>query len=142
MGYASLSDLTVYGLPATALGDLSTTQQQDALDNASAEVDSYLRGRYALPLVAWGVEVTKATCVLAAYALMSVRGYEPGGGADATLYQRYQDTLTWLRAVQRQAAHPNVTPASNQVPGWNQPYVISSSVIDLSTGRRAPNRGW
>jgi len=142
MGYASLADLTIYGLPATALGNLTVQQQQDALDTASDEVDSYLRGRYALPLQDWGVEIRKATCVLAAYELMAVRGYEPGAGADPVLQNRYNETIAWLNKVQRQAAHPNVTPAQNQVPDYNQPTVISSSVIDVFSGRRAANRGW
>lgn len=142
MAYASLSDLTTYGLPATSLGNLTVLQQQNALDNASETVDSYLRGRYALPLVSYGVEITEATCRIAAYNLMNIRGYNPAAGSDVNLVNRYNDTIAWLNKVQRQAVHPNLVPAQNQVPNYNQPFVISYSVVDVNSGARASNRGW
>lgn len=141
MTYASSTDLTTYGLPATALGTLSVATIGAALDAASKTVDSYLRGRYALPLVAWGTEITEATAIIAAYSLMNVRGYNPASAADANLFDRYNSKILWLRDVQRQAAHPDVTPAASQSPSHDQPYVISSSVIDAA-GRTATNRGW
>lgn len=141
MSYATPTNLITSGLPATALGTLTAAQQQAALDNASAEVDSYLRGRYPLPLQAWGAEITMATCVIAAYNVMNVRGYNPASGADVNLSDRYLNTIAWLRDVQKRAAHPNVTPAYDPAPIYAQPVVISSSVVD-ATGRTGPSRGW
>jgi phage gp36-like protein len=141
MGYATPTDLVTSGLPSTALGNLTPAQQQAALDNASALADSYFRGRYALPLLAWGAEVTEAVCVIASYKAMVVRGFSPAAGADSNLETRYLATLDWLGRVQRSAAHPNVTPSAAQSPTYDQPFVITSSVID-SNGRTATTRGW
>jgi len=139
--YASPSDLVTSGLPATALGTLTLVQQQAALDNASALADSFFRGRYDLPLLAWGPEVTEAVCVIAAYKALAVRGFNPASGADINLASRYQQALAWLGNVQRKAAHPNVTPSAAQSPTYDQPFVSSSSVVSQN-GRVATNRGW
>jgi phage gp36-like protein len=140
--YASLADLTLYGCPATSLGALSTDQQNAALSSASEVVDSYLRGRFSLPLTAWGVDITEATCRIAAYNLMNIRGYNPASAADVNLLDRYTAAISWLRDVQRQAAHPNVTPQQAATPDWVQPFVYSTSVVDVSTGATAARRGW
>lgn len=151
MSYASTSDLTAMGLPATALGALTGDQQQAALDNASALMDSYFRGRYELPLLAWGSEVTQCCAVIAAYLLMNVRGFNPASGADVNLLNRYEQyagapgSFGWLDRVQRRAAHPDVTPsASSQT--YAQPLVVTDSVIDqngrLASSVGRTNRGW
>lgn len=146
MSYASIADLVVYGLPSTALGSLTTDQKQAALDTASGEIDSYLRGRYGLPLATWGVEITKACAVIAAYELMNVRGFNPAAGADSNLELRHQKTLAWLSDVQHQAAHPNVQSAVvPELPPATQaarPLLISSSTAAVGSGQTAANRGW
>lgn len=142
MSYASAIDLTTYGLPSTAIGNLTPTQVSAALTEASSRVDSFLRGRFALPLVAWETDITQATCAIAAYNLLSIRGYNPGSGADVNIRDRYLDTLRWLSQVQKNMAHPNITPAAAQSAGYAQPNITTSSVISLSSGRTARNRGW
>jgi phage gp36-like protein len=140
--YATPADLITYGLPATALGSITPVQKQALLDNATAFVDSFLRGRYSLPLLAWGVEITEATCVIAAYrAIFGLRGGNPAAGSDTSLSDRYQQTLDWLAAVQRRAAHPNVTAAADNSPTYDQPVVFSTSVVTQG-GRVASTRGW
>lgn len=142
MAYATLTDLVTSGLPATALGNLTVAQQQAALDEASEQVDSYYRGRYSLPLATWDSATTQATCRIAVYNLVFVRGYNPAVGADPAIRDRYVEAKDWLARVQRQAAHPNVTSAVSQTPNYNQPMVISSSVTSLGNGATTTNRGW
>jgi len=142
MAYASSTDLTTFGLPLTALGQLTAAQIAGALDVASQKVDSYLRGRYALPLLAWGSEITEATAKIAAYNLLTIRGYNPAAGADINIKLRFDDAITWLNKVQRQAAHPNVTPQNTQATYYGQPKVTSQSVTQVFTGATAANRGW
>lgn len=148
MGYASPPDLLTYGFPATALGTLTTPQQQAALDTASATVDSYLRGRYALPLLAWGPEVTEWACIIAAYKLISIRGFNPANGSDRTLKDRYDRCMYELAEVQRQARHPNVTPQASQTPTFNAPQVWSSTMTATGQPAATPqqsstnNRRW
>ena len=105
-------------------------------------MDSYFRGRYSLPFIAWGQEVTECCAKLTAYHLLSVRGYNPAAAADVNIRDRYTDAIDWLNKVQRQAVHPNVTPQPSQTPQYNQPFVTSFSVISTATGQKAPQRGW
>lgn len=141
MSYASVAQFYVYGLPQTAVGAMTAAQIQGALDTASSEIDGYFKGRpYALPLTAWGIEVVRWCCVMAAWELLSVRGFNPAG-ADAVLRIRWEDTMKTLREVQRKAYHPDVTEGSQSVAGRVQPIVRSFSVT-TSTGQTGPNRGW
>lgn len=142
--YAQISDLTTYGLPATALQSPNLPVQvvNNVLASVSNQMDSYFRGRYSLPLIEWGVEVTDCCCKIAAYELLSVRGYNPAAAADVNIRDRYTDALDWLNKVQRQAVHPNVTPQPNQTPQFNQPFVTSFSVVSTATGQKARQRGW
>jgi phage gp36-like protein len=140
--YAQLADLVLYGIPVTAIGNLTTAQQTDALIAASAKIDSYLRGRYSLPLLAWGIEITQAACKIAAFDLMNVRGYNPQSGADNNLINRYNETILWLRDIQRQAAHPDVTPTDIQTQLKQGPAVISVSAWATNSGCTNTNRGW
>lgn len=139
--YATSADRDLYGFPATALGELTVDQVNAALASFSGTVDSFFRGRYALPLVAWGVEVRKYTVWGADYELMNLRGYNPSAGADITIATRYQNAIDWLKQVQRRAAHPDVTEATT-TSASQRPIVTSSSCVDVATGRRDANRGW
>lgn len=99
MAYATRTDLTTHGLSSAALGSISTTAQDAALDAASATADSYLRARYSPPVAGYGVDLTRAVCSLAAWDLLSVRGYDPQRGGDEALRLRAEDALRWLRDV-------------------------------------------
>jgi phage gp36-like protein len=139
--YANLADLTVYGLPATSLGQTTVAQQQAAIDAASATVDNFFNGRYALPLLSWDLQTRMVTCWIAAYHMLSVRGYNPAAGADDNIRTRYEDAMLWLDKVQAKAAHPLVTPSPSQSPAFDMPVVITSSVIAAS-GAVGRSRGW
>jgi phage gp36-like protein len=142
VGYATLADLTTYGLPATALGQLTAGQQQAALDQASKRADNYLRGRYALPLVAYDTDLTELVCRIAAFNLLCIRGYNPAAAADVNIKQRHDMAIRDLELVQKQQMHLNVTPAPSQVPDYDQPTLISSSVVNVGSGATGSNRGW
>jgi phage gp36-like protein len=143
MSYASLSDLTTFGLPATAIGpNFNTSQQQAFLDSASGEMDQFLGGRYSLPLVTWPNTFAQYCSVIAAYHLLVTRGYNPAAGADPNFENRYKWALEQLRLIQNQQLHPVVTPTAASVAAVSQPFVFSSSVVDVATGCTAPNRGW
>lgn len=140
--YATVAQLYIYGAPEKSFGQLSTEQKEGAITAASDVVDTYFRGRYQLPLVTWDISVTENTCRIAAYNLLSIRGYNPASGADVNILSRYEQAIEWLNKVQRQQAHPNVTPSFADSPTYHQPMVISSSVVNLATGSTARNRGW
>lgn len=142
MGYASLQDLYTYGLPATALGSLSAATQQAALDAASVKIDEHIGARYALPLLSWPSSFPEYAAKIAAYQLISVRGFNPASGADVNLRDRYLDAMRELKMIQNQQMHPNVTPSTGQSPTYDQPTLLSSSVVNLMNGATAQNRGW
>lgn len=144
MAYASQTDLTNIGLPAAALGTLTVAQIGAALQNASDRADAAFRARYgntSVPLVAWDSTITHAVAKLAAYELMVVRGMKPGGPDWELFHSRYQDALDYLDRVQRQQAHPLVTLAAGATAN-QQPNLVSTSVVDLSSGATSAKRGW
>ena len=116
-----------------ALTNITTTQITAACQEASEEADSYLRGRYALPLLAWGSDITSHVARIAVYILLTARGYNPAAGADDLIRIRYEHALEWFRGIQRQSVHPDVTPSVAQ-PG--------DTTHDLPQVRTSPQRGW
>lgn len=105
MAYASRTDLTTHGLSSAAIGSISTTAQDAALDAASRVADSYLRARYTTPVTGYGVDLTRAVCSIAAWDLLSVRGFDPQRGGDEAVRLRAEDALRWLRDVSAGKAH-------------------------------------
>lgn len=144
--YATIEQFWQFGLPQTARGQLSDAEINAALVSASATCDGYFRGRYgdgSVPLVAWGEEVSTWVCWIAAYNLMTgPRGYNSAASADTNLRDRRDDAMTKLAETQRQAYHPTLTPGTAVNTTGTQPLILSSSVIDVASGRRAASRGW
>lgn len=141
--YALLTDIPIYGLPATALGNLTTTQQQAALDTAAGTVDEHIAGRYSMPLQPpIPLIFTELTVVIATWRMMQVRGTNPDSTDYKMFRTRYLDAMDTLGKIQRQALHPIVTQSSTAPAEGSQPTVLSSSVISMATGATAPNRGW
>lgn len=99
MSYATPTDFDAHGLPAVAL-DGFAGDVQDHLDSASGEIDTYLRGRYSVPLVSPApAEIVKAECVLAAYSVLALRGFDPEEGSNKNVRMRYEDTKKWLSSL-------------------------------------------
>lgn len=141
--YCVPSDLSGY-LPAATLSLATPTQQLQACNDATEEIDSYFRGRYAFPLLAWGNDVRRMTAYIALYLLMSGPiGWAPQAGADANIQTNYYKVVGWpdrpgsgwAVGVQRQSIQPDITPSvpqpgdpvhdvpqvfTSQQRGWNQ----------------------
>lgn len=133
--YANLQQLADIGLNARALNGISASRQQSALAMASDQVSGYLRRRFVLPLSAWGLELTRATCVLAAYDLRVSSGLNPApGSADEELRLRVEETTRWLELVAKGVVIPDVTDSSTVPSGSSN----SSSI----TAESDPPRGW
>lgn len=98
MPYATLEDLTRLGLPERALAGIPQEALEAALEGASRLADSYLQARYRLPLSAWGADLRRAVAILAAYDILSVRGFAPEG-PDEHLRLRAEDAIRWLEGV-------------------------------------------
>lgn len=111
--YAQPADLANIGLAPGALQNVTTPVQNAALLMASGIVDASLQSRYILPLTQWGNDLVRATAVIAAYDILTSRGYSPQS-PDDHIRERYLDALAWLKEV----GNGNDTPS----------YVIDSSV--------------
>ena len=144
MGYAALSDLTTYGLPATALGQIASGVQQAALDSGSDVADTYISASLMLPLLTpYPTSLIQAVCKIAAYELMSVRGYSGAAGADENIRLRYEDAVRWLKGIANKSIHLVGAIQSPDPTGQTtQPFVSSSSVFLTGSGCSRPSRGW
>lgn len=144
MAYATSTDLTNLGLPASALATLTPAQISATLQAASDFADTFFRARWganSVPLLAWDTSVTEAVARIATLRLLRIRGYSPSSTADQRFQLGYDEAVDWLNKVQRQQAHPLVTLAQNAVAPVS-PQLISSSVVNLASGKTSGNRGW
>jgi phage gp36-like protein len=105
MPYATASDM-IARFGSTELIRMTTPEGQamDAIDTAavdraiaeaSGQVDSYLRTRYAVPLVAVPVEITGLTCRMARYSLAHGENREP---TEQMRMARKED-IAWLEGI-------------------------------------------
>lgn len=78
-----------------AVTTINTTPLQQALDDASAEIDGYLSGRFTLPLSDVPQVLNRLACDIAMYRLQSLRPIHDL--ADARL--RYDDAIAMLKQV-------------------------------------------
>jgi phage gp36-like protein len=140
VAYCTPANLAQY-LPSAALSLATNAQQLQACDDASQEADSYMRGRYTLPLLAWGQDVTRYTSWIACYLLAQLIGFAPQAGSDRLIVERYYQAVGWpdragtgwFPGIQRQAIHPDVTPSVA---------IGSDAVHDLPQVHTAQMRGW
>lgn len=110
--YAVLNDVYNLGVPQAAVTALSTAQQQAALDAANDEADSYLGGRFRLPLTAWGTSLKLHVCARAAYTMLVVRGYNPDDDADKEIFNRSEQARKWFELIAKGEVTPVVTDSS------------------------------
>lgn len=109
MAYATLTDLTNCGLPAAALASLSNDVKTAALEDFSAEADTYIGDKYQLPLgTPYDRTLVRAVCHLAAWDLLTIRGYNPSDPTDAVVAGRAQLAREWLVRVANGQARLNV----------------------------------
>ena len=129
--YATTTDLARLGVSAGALANVSTLDQEAALLSASRKADGYFAARLQTPLQAWSEDVREVVAVVAAYALMSVRGFNPTAGGNQTLRDRYLVAIRWLEQV----AKGQITPTGTDAGGAPS----TSAVVRVAS---ATPRGW
>lgn len=126
MAYSTEADFNVLGLPAIALD--GATDTSDHRDAAQGQIDSYLRGRYRLPLVVpYPPEVIEVECKLAAYSFISIRGFDPEVGANQNIVMRYKDARDWLKALSEGKVNLDVASDQTAARAEGGPVVSSRS---------------
>lgn len=138
--YCVRTDLAQY-LPAAVLSLVTDGQLDQACIDATQEADSYIRGRFQLPLLSWGNDVRKYTAWIACYLVAQLIGFAPQAGSDRLIVERYYSAVGWpdragtgwFPGIQRQSIHPDVTPSINPV---------DDPITGLPQVRTEPQRGW
>jgi phage gp36-like protein len=98
--YASILQLEAIGISAAAISKIQAPAKNAALLTASTMINGYLRGAFTLPLIAWGADLTRACAIIAAYDLLSAKGFNPEqGSGDENVRKRFEDILAWLKLV-------------------------------------------
>lgn len=136
--YCVASDLTKYAIPATAITAAITSQMQtDACIAASGEADAYMRARYSLPLVAnypgdtFDPALVRHVAYIAAFLLMSMRGFQAVAGADAMIRENYYKSVGWpdrpgtgfFPGIERGHIHIDVVQTAIASPKYQLPQV-------------------
>lgn len=96
--YAEFLDQSI---PADAVATLSEATVTKALVWASGIAASYLRKRYALPLVSWGEELRSAVGDLARWKIFGRIGVRPGSGNNEIARLAFEDVISWLESVSK-----------------------------------------
>lgn len=97
--YATIEDLMSCGAPQASMAKVGVEEQRRALYQASRTVDQRLAARYRLPLVSYGDDLTQIVCVIAAFRLLSFRGWNPSDPANGGVVMMYQEALRTLDKV-------------------------------------------
>ncbi len=105
-------------IPAAAVSSIPPADQDQALAAASDEADSYMRNKYTLPLVSWTQDLRRAVCRIAAYTLLSSRGFNPQeNSGDQNIADNNSKAVAWLRDVGKGLASPGLVDSSpSQLP--------------------------
>lgn len=135
MAYATTTDLARFGLPSAVLAGIASGTQEAALEAASDVADSYLRSRYTLPLTGYGDDLKRAVCGIAAWDLLTTRGYDPNNGNDVAVEARHDKAVAWLKDI---SAGRAAVSGGNTTPEPSRESRVSSG----PTVRSDSQRGW
>jgi phage gp36-like protein len=135
--YVLQTELPNY-INALALASIPVGVQNQACIDASETADSYLRGRFPLPLLTFGTDLKRYTAYIAIKQMLVARGVSQDGD-NQTIWDNYFEAVGggpnrlvgWFPAVQRGAIEPDVTVNAPGPPTYTLPQVYTS-----------PPRGW
>lgn len=143
--YATLEDLQDTGLPPGVLDGVPDPNR--FLERASAHVDSYLRGRYSVPLVApYPSEISDAVIAIAAYRIMMFRGFD-SESQDSLFVDRFEyycgkpGQLGWLDKLSKGQVNLDVN--ADQTPAQHEGgAIVASKNSPIVTSSCRSGRGW
>lgn len=136
--YATTADLAQYAINSAAFASVAAGTQQTQLDAASTLAEGYLADQYHLPIIApFPIDLKLAVCNIAAYFLMTFRGYRPDG-SDEIVRQRYEDAMSWLRDVANGTTSPAGIIDSTPTVRDGAPVVTTGTMANVVGGYGAP----
>ena len=134
MAYCTPADVTTIALPASAIpSGITLAQQQAACNDASSSADAKMRARYPLPITGsigggpgvFDPSIVRYTAYMAAYIIMSFRGFNPSSAADRMIVENNEKAIAWFDGVERGNVHPDVTVTQPAPPTYQLPQIIS-----------------
>jgi phage gp36-like protein len=132
--YATPTDLAQVGALPAFVQSLTAAQMSEAIQTASAFMDTYLSSKFTLPLKQISYDVVQCCCVIAIYYLVQARGYNPNNPAEDTYRIRYEQQCRWLKDVANGQATPQVTDSSpTAAPGQPTPTLSPNAVSPTSS---------
>ncbi len=96
--YAEFEDFLVHGLPMKSIKGEARETIEAYLDYASSRIDDAIDPEVKLPLSVVPVSVKRDCCLIAAYELLRVRGFNPDG-SDKLIIDEYKRLLDRLEDV-------------------------------------------
>jgi phage gp36-like protein len=137
--YCSLEDLGRFGTSEDALEPIPLETQGKAITAASRFIDSYLRTKFTLPLLAVGQDLARACAIIAVWDIIyGSRGAQPGEGEKPILQVRYDQIIKWLEMIAQGTVTPEVT---DSTPGATPGVLPSGARVISSTMRGWSSRG-
>ena len=97
--YASSKELYRHAIPASGLTGVELVDIVEELVTQSEVADGYLAGKYTMPLIAWGGDLTSRICHMAEYSLITTRGMNPDGDTYTIIKDKYDAAIKWLSDV-------------------------------------------
>ncbi|MEY4530719.1 MAG: hypothetical protein RLZZ156_1440 [Deinococcota bacterium] len=97
--YATVQEFERLSLPADVASRASLEQKSEALEAASGEAAGQLARVFTLPLLTYGIELTRYVCHIAAWELAVTVHLAPEGGRDSNLYIRAKDARALLKQI-------------------------------------------
>lgn len=109
------------------LGVIDATVMASALEDADAEINTYLEGRYTLPLASASPILTRFACDIARYQLFDTRASEQ-------VIQRYKDAITFLKSIANGTASLGLDSLSAEIPATGNSAQMSASTRVFKRG--------
>ena len=131
--YATQAQLKQLGISPAAIANVASGDIDVALQAASDRISEAFPAQWKLPLTQWSMSITEKTCEIAAYKLLSVRGYNPAAGADPIVRLNYEDAMKWIEMVAKGLLTPDVTDSST-MPVEGQPSFLPLPISSRSRG--------
>lgn len=113
--YATHEYLMSCGVPTKALSKLQPSETSMALAQASREADIQLGCRYNLPLVEWGDDLRQIICMIAAFRLLTFRGWNPDDAVNGGIVMLYRTAMSTLANIAAGRGQLNVVETAPEV---------------------------
>lgn len=140
MAYATTPQLISLSLTPDLVANTTPEDMAVAIQAASDEADGYLNQRYTLPLTAFGLDLTRNVCHIAAWELAVTKNLAPEGGETSNLYLRCKNARAWLRMVSKGDISPvGVIDSSSGSGGGSGASGSASAGLEI---RSLERRGW